>query len=340
MAFHFYAALAIAANEEYLKREAVVDRLFYTQAISLFVGGKHHGKTTLARTLAMAVMRGLPFLGRPTKQGFVIYAASDDEVAATRMELLRMGWNGRSDPLTLLHIHPEMVGEPQRVLDGIAKIGIRQKAVLIVLDMLFDFTAIKDEMSYAGTRGPIGKVQALADLTLANVSSTHHSPKYLLDTATAGQAALGSQGIAARFSPIVLTRKWAEGLYTVESTMTRDPRGEALTQTCIEVDENGWAQGAGEFKSWMKWRVFAPRVMSLFEGAEPGKEYTVEAVSRELEISRPDAQNSLYRLHLAGHIQRYQKGRGYRYFVLMDRQQLMAATDQNFEKRFGGESHD
>jgi len=67
---------AVAANAEYLKRQAIIERLFYTQTISLFVGGKHHGKSTAARTSGMSVMRGVPFLGREVKQGPVIYAAS------------------------------------------------------------------------------------------------------------------------------------------------------------------------------------------------------------------------------------------------------------------------
>jgi hypothetical protein len=201
---------AVAANAEYLKRVPIVDRLFFTQTISLVVGGKHHGKTTIARTAAMSIMRGLPFLGREVKRGPVIYAASSDEVPVTRMELLRMGWDSRRDPLRIVHIRPDGPDVDQ-VLGEISDLAIKEGAVFIVLDMLFDFAQIRDEMSYAGTRQAIGKVQALADKTLASVVPTHHSPKYMTDAATAGQSALGSQGIAARFSPIILSRKWARG---------------------------------------------------------------------------------------------------------------------------------
>jgi hypothetical protein len=181
-------------------------------------------------------------------------------------------------------------------------------------------------------------VQALADKTLASVVPTHHSPKYMTDAATAGQSALGSQGIAARFSPIILSRKWAEGLYSISSTTTRDPRGEALVETCIEVSPNGWASSAGEFKTWMKWKVYAPRVMGLIEGGEPGNGYTVGRVAQELDISRPDAQNTLYRLHLDGKLEREKKGRGFRYWMPLTKERVFAEVDEMLEQKHGGES--
>lgn len=330
---------AVAANEEYLKRKPIIDRLFYSQTISLFVGGKHHGKSTAARTSAMCVMRGLPFLGRAVQQGPVLYCASGDEVPVARMELLRMGWDSRKDPLRLVHIKPG-IDDADEVLGQIGDLALKDGAVYIVADMLFDFAPIRDEMSYAGTRAAIGKIQALADRTLASVAPTHHSPKYMGDAATAGQAALGSQGIAARFSPIVLSRKWAEGLFSISSTTTRDPRGAALIETCIETNALGWTQSAGEFKSWMKWKVYAARVIALFEGDEPGKELSVDAVARGLDISRPDAQNALYRLWKDRQLDREKKGHGYRYWLPTQNQEILKQTDEAFESNLPGESHE
>jgi hypothetical protein len=53
---------AVVANEAYLARPEIVERLLYGQSSSLVVGGKHHGKTTLVRSLALCVSRGIPFL--------------------------------------------------------------------------------------------------------------------------------------------------------------------------------------------------------------------------------------------------------------------------------------
>jgi len=307
---------AVTANAKYLERRAVVDRLLYAQSISLVVGGKHHGKTTGVRTLALCTSRGLPWLGRETAKGHVLYVASDDELASTRMMLLKMGWDPNADQLELVHLNPEIANAtPDKVLLEITELAKRRGAVLIILDMLFDFTAIKDELSYAGTRDATRPIQSLADQTGAHVLSTHHSPKYMLEAAAAATAALGSQGIAARFSPIVLVRHWGADLYTVESTTVRDPRGVAITSTCIVLDANGWAQASGPFKNYMKWKLYAPRVKGLLESGEPGTEYTVDRVMRDLEIGRSEVQNTLYQLYKAGEIQREKRGKSYRYFV-------------------------
>ena len=61
-------ALATAANEEYLAHPAIVEGLLYAQAISLDVGGKHHGKSTGTRTTAQSIARGVPLWGdRPRR---------------------------------------------------------------------------------------------------------------------------------------------------------------------------------------------------------------------------------------------------------------------------------
>ena len=306
---------AVIANEAYLKRQPVVESLLYSSAISLIVGGKHHGKSTILRSLALSIAKGLPFLGRQTRQGHVIYAASDDEVMTARMELLRMGWDQREDPLALVHIDPESTAEPRAVLDAIGEKAVRHKTVFIATDMLFDFAGIKDEMSYAGTRQAVGLIQTLASQTESHVQASHHSPKHLPDIATAAVAALGSQGIAARFSPIILARKWADKLFTIESTMARDPRGVAINPTVVNITAEGRAESKGDFKNWMKWVVYAPRVMALIESDEPYKEFSVTEVMKALEIGRPEAQNALKNLYENGQLYRARKGKGFRYWL-------------------------
>jgi bifunctional DNA primase/polymerase-like protein/primase-like protein/AAA domain-containing protein len=332
---------AVLSNAEYLQRPMIIDRLGFSQGIALAVGGKHMGKTTNVRTVALSVMQGLPVWDRETRQGYVIYAASDDEYPTTRMELLRMGWRANSDPLKLVRINPEQAAEPEAVLADLADLANSTGAILIILDMLFDFARIKDEMGYAHTREAVGKIQTLADQTKALILATHHSPKYMTDAMSAATAALGSQGIAARFSPIILTRKWADDLYTVDSTTTRDPRGVAIPPTCLTLDAQGWCRTAGEFKAWMKWKMFAERVMGMFEGGEPGRELSVEAISRDLELSRQIVQNTLYNLFKARKLEREKKGKGYRYWLPIEQQDVLGQTDVDFERKtYGGESQD
>jgi hypothetical protein len=52
----------------------------------------------------------------------------------------------------------------------------------------------------------------------------------------------------------------------------------------------------GEMKSWMKWKIYAQRILDYFEMAEPDKRFTVAMVSRELQIPRPETQNAMLRM--------------------------------------------
>jgi hypothetical protein len=299
-------------NDEYRARPEIIKGLGFAPSIALMIGGKHHGKTTNTRTAAMSIMRGVPLWGRETTQGHVIYVASDDEIASTRNELLEMGWRSKADPLLLVRLAPDVETTTEKVLDEIAELAIKNKTILIVLDMLFDFAGIRDELSYAGTRAGAGLIQRLADQTKALVLSTHHTPKYLTDVHSAENAALGSQGISARFSPIILTRKWSPNLFTVESTTIRDPRGVPLPPTKITKNAQGWIETVGPFREWMKWEIYAQRVLDLFDG---NKGHTVYDIAEKLNLDRPRAQNTLKELTTQGKLRREKEGRSYKYYL-------------------------
>lgn len=302
-------------NAEYLARPEVIERLGYSQSIALIIGAKHHGKSTVTRSLALSVPRGLPVWGRRTSAGPVVYAASDDEVAATRAQLLEMGWRKGKDALYFVHINPTSDATAEQILEDIGNIAVQNKAAMIVLDMLFDFVGIKDELSYSETRTRIGQVQKLADITKCFVLGTHHTPKYLTEAHEAANAALGSQGVSARFSPIILVRKYADKLFTIESTPTRDPRGEALKATRLNRDDNGWISLGREFKEIDKWEIYAQRVLDVFE---EHKGLSVSDVVQRLNIDRARAQNTLKQLETNGQLSREKLGHRYLYYRVVE----------------------
>lgn len=288
---------AAVSNAEYLSRPAIVGQLYYSQAISIGVGGKHEGKTTTTRTEALSVAAGLEVYGRPTLQTPVIYAASSDEYATTRMALLEMGWERHRLPLRLIRIKSEDNPNPEAVLAQLAREAQKEGSRFVILDMLFDFIPVADELKYAHTRQAVGLIQTLADVIKGHVKATHHSPKWMPDAASAAKAVLGSQGVAARFSPVLLSRRWTDDLFTIESTMTRDPRGVPIKPSVIVRGENGWCQVTEVFKDWMKWRMFRDRIIGLFEG-QPGTQKSVWQIAEALEISRPVVQNAVFQMSL------------------------------------------
>lgn len=305
---------AVAANEEYLKREPVVDKLCYSHAVSMVTGGKHAGKSTLARWMAICVVKGWPFLKRACRQGPVMYIASEDETMAARQELLRLGWD-RNDPFFFLSATNAPNDDQARFMGQLTQDIIDKGVKLVVIDMLFDFVNIQDEIKYAETRRAVGVIQTLASLSGTHVVVIHHAPKYADSAAEAGVTALGSQGLAARVSPIILVRRHGPEVHSVSSTAVRDPRGEAIDEAKLLKNADGSVTLGGGWKMWMQAEVFAPRVLELLQ-TEPGQELTAGDVKDALGISYQLASGSLaklYKEHVIGRSGEGRKGKPFRY---------------------------
>lgn len=204
---------ALVANEEYLKRTPVVDKLCYSSAVSMITGGKHAGKSTLARWMAICIAKGMPFLGRSVQSGPVLYIASEDETMAARQELIRLGWNS-SDHLRFLSKSRIEIDDQRLFLLRLTQEITEMHAAFVVIDMLFDFIPVSDEMSYAGTREAVGLIQGVASASGAHIVAIHHAPKNAL-IGDAAIAALGSQGLAARVSPIILVRRFGPNVHSI-----------------------------------------------------------------------------------------------------------------------------
>jgi hypothetical protein len=307
--------LAVAANEEYLKREPVVDKLLYRRAASMIVGGKHHGKSTLTRWLATCVYKGWDFIGRSVMRGPVFYIASEDEEMAARSELMNLGW--RQDDDDLLFLPASKIGDDREgFLDWVIGQAEKIKPSLVIIDMLFDFLNIKDEMSYAETRRAVGTIQRVASLGDTHVVGTHHSPKHSMSD-DAAIAALGSQGLAAKVSPIILVRKFGPGVHSISSTSVRDPRGEAVPNSRLMRNDDGTLQLGGSFKTYMLAEVYMERVRELLE-AEPGAEMTVGDVVEGLTIPYEVARaclSAMVKLNLVARTGAGKKGKPYRYSI-------------------------
>jgi hypothetical protein len=182
--------------------------------------------------------------------------------------------------------------------------------------MLFDFVRIDDEMSYAGTRRAVGQIQDVASDSEAHLCVIHHAPKNA-NIGDATIAALGSQGLAARVSPIILVRRFGQGVHSISSTSVRDPRGQALEEDRLLRNEDGSLQLAGAFKSYMLAEVYAERVYELLAG-EPGSEMTASDVAENLDLSYQVAKSCvwfLFKNDRVGRTGEGKKGRPYRYYV-------------------------
>jgi hypothetical protein len=320
---------AAIVNEQYLQRRPVIDRLCYSSAVSMITGGKHAGKSTLARWMAICVCKGLPFLGREVIQGPVFYVASEDEEMVARAELIQLGWRG-GDPLKFFgksKIRSDEFNFLQHLTQAVRRYGV----VLVVVDMLFDFVRVDDEMSYASTRRAVGEIQDVASSSEAHICVVHHAPKNA-NIGDATVAALGSQGLAARVSPIILVRRFGPGVHSVSSTGVRDPRGEAIPDSRLLRNSDGSVQVGGAFKNYMLGEVYAHRILDMLQ-AEEGSEITAPEVMEALDINYEIARASLsflYKNNLVVRSGTGKKGHPFRYSILVTE---LSGTNQGSENQ-------
>jgi hypothetical protein len=106
---------------------------------SLLVGSPESGKSTLAIQGGVAVARGIPFLGRPTTQGKVLYWQSEEDVADAREDFIASGMRA-ADPIIVLHSN-----ETEDHCDELNKVLCQHPDTrLVIIETLDDFLKTED----------------------------------------------------------------------------------------------------------------------------------------------------------------------------------------------------
>jgi hypothetical protein len=119
----------------------IVDGLLRThrKRPSLLCGFPESGKSTLAHQLALAVAHGIPFLGRETAQGHVIYWKNEDSAQDVSEDFLRAGLREDSDLSILL---PKSGDNNFKELT--AELLQCPKTKLVIIETLSDFLPVTD----------------------------------------------------------------------------------------------------------------------------------------------------------------------------------------------------
>jgi len=140
----------------------------------VFVAYMKVGKSTLIYPLTIAVARGIPFLGYPTKKGAVLILALEEHPRDIELRLRKLGMKPE-DPI---YIHEGPLPNSKQELDAI-KAFIKQKGiVLALLDSLVYFWNIKNENDNAEIVRALKPVLTLARDTGAAIGLIHHESKY------------------------------------------------------------------------------------------------------------------------------------------------------------------
>jgi predicted transcriptional regulator len=201
------------------------ERTFPAGGVSIIAAKPKVGKSTLARNLALRVVRGEPMLGRTTTLGAVVYLALEEKRAEVADHFRRMG-AGVNDG-GAIHIH---VGRaPQEALAALAAAIHATGAQLAIVDPLFRLIRLSDVNDYASVTNAFEPLVALARDTGCHIACLHHLGKGLRE---AGDAILGSTAIFAAVDTVIAMRK-RDSLRVVSSIQRY---GEDMPETTLAFD--------------------------------------------------------------------------------------------------------
>jgi hypothetical protein len=199
----------------------LVDGLLIAGGFSLLVAKPKVGKSTLARNLALMVAQGLPFCGRATQQGLVIYMAPEEKQSEVKRHFRTMGATGQ-EPILLF---PTTIPS----LAQIHRLAASKKPKLIIIDPLFRLARIHDGNDYAEVYRALEPLIALARETGAHLLCVHHAGKFDRE---GGDSILGSTALFAAVDTAIFLRR-TERYRTVRSIQRY---GEDLPETVLPCD--------------------------------------------------------------------------------------------------------
>lgn len=201
----------------------LVDDILPTGGFSILVAKPKVGKSTLGRNLALAIARGVSFLGRPTLRGPVIYYALEEKRAEVRRHFKDMGATGDEE------IYTYAGGAPVDALKHIFNIATQIKPALIIIDPLFRLARVRDGNDYAQVTQALEPILRLARETGAHVLCIHHASK---GERTGGDGVLGSTAILGSVDTSLFMKRYEK--YRTIQTIQR--YGNDLEETTLHFN--------------------------------------------------------------------------------------------------------
>lgn len=201
----------------------LVDGLLPTGGFSVLVAKPKVGKSTKARTLALHVAKGEPFLNRAVVKGVVIYLALEEKRSEVKKHFQDMGATGNEE------IHIYTGGTPVDAIKQIREATERLKPVLVIIDPLFRLTKVKDGNDYIQVTNALDPLLRLSRDTGTHVLCVHHSPK---GERNAEDCILGSQAIFGSVDTLLIMKRHES--YRTIQTIQR--YGQDMEETILNFD--------------------------------------------------------------------------------------------------------
>ena len=258
------------------------------------------GKSTLLRTLAVAVAKGDSWLGRNCKQGAVLLCQFEEIAVFARNDLVQMGAT-RETP-----IFPFMEPCPGDFVSTLGDWTERHRPALIVVDTLAKTCPGKDLLDYTIAQQVLTPFLAIARTTGAAIMLSHHNKKG--DQGDAGDDILGSTAIRANMDHTLHIARH-DGARIIKTASKR--YGTEMPATYLEIDPvTGRVEAAGSVREKQGADTEADIVEALRDGplAKAEIEKAVHGGGRRIRAA-------LDRLLERGEIRMEKEGKAHKFYL-------------------------
>ena len=291
----------LAEPEE--ETEWVVEGMLPAGGLSLLVAKPKVGKSTLARTLALAVARGAQFLGLDTAQGGVIHLALEEKRTQLINQYRSLGGTKHDEIYIFADTAPR---DAVRLLEDAV---IRHQPKLVIVDTVQRLIRVNEGNDYAKVTAALEPILAMARTHGVHLMLLHHSGK---GEREAIDAAIGSTAWAGSVDTITVMKR-KEGLRTL---VTVQRYGDDLPETIIVMDEIGGVSVGGTRQDHDV--DSAAAAITTFLDAQPGA--TQQNIRDGVEGHRTQVViSALSKLREAGKVRHEgsgKRGDAYRFFLV------------------------
>ncbi len=244
--------------------------------LSLLAGKPKAGKSTLARSLGLAVARGAPWLGLEVAEGPCFYLALEEKRGEFRSHLRDLGATGE-EPFSAF-----FGSAPEDALEELARMAERERPALLVVDTLQRLVRARDLNDYAEVTTRLEPLLGIARDSGAHVLLVHHARKG--EAPFQGDAILGSTALLGSVDTALVLRR-TERYRTLASIQRYGPD---LEESVLELGADGWPKLAGS-KGERDVSLAEERILEHLAGRESGlmEPEILEAVEGRTRHLRP-----------------------------------------------------
>ena len=235
--FHFSSWSELLAEPEETQ-SWLWDQTLATSSISILVSRPKVGKSTLARSIAVAVATGGQLLGREVAQGTILYLqfSAEGKRSELRQSLERAGV--QLNDRIWIYTGPT-VESPIEALEAALA---HHRPNLVVIDTMIRWVPVSDANDYTEMSRVTEAIATMARMSGSHIMMLHHASKADRD---AGDAVLGSTAIFGSVDTLLAMRS-REGRRTLES---RQRYGNDMEEMVLELDQGtGLLMAAGSLE--------------------------------------------------------------------------------------------